>query len=56
MRKKIEKIENIVFLLAEITVISTALYTVVLREAVRYQKRRIRATINRRFDNRFRST
>ena len=43
-------------MLVEITIISTALYTVVLREAVRYQKRRIRATINRRFGNRFRST
>jgi hypothetical protein len=44
------------FMLVEITVISAALYTVVLREAAKYQKRRIHATINRRFGNRFGST
>ena len=44
------------FMLVEITVVSAALYTVVLREAAKYQKRRIRATINRRFGNRFGST
>jgi hypothetical protein len=48
-RNKKELIENNMFLLAEITVISAALYLVVLREAARYQKRRIRAAINRRF-------
>jgi len=50
------RIEHNLFLVAEITVISAALYLVVLREAARYQKRRIRATINRRFGNRFGST
>ena len=53
MRKQIE---DKMFLVAEITVISAALYLVVAREAVRYQKRRIRAAINRRFGNRFGST
>ena len=50
------KVGDIIFMLVEITVISTALYTVVLREAAKYQKRRIHATINRRFGNRFGST
>ena len=50
------RVQDKMFLLAEITVISAALYLVVLREAARYQKRRIRATINRRFGNRFGST
>ena len=53
---KKRKVGDIMFMLVEITVISAALYTVVLREAAKYQKRRIRATINRRFGNRFGST
>jgi hypothetical protein len=53
---KKRKVGDIIFMLVEITVISTALYTVVLREAAKYQKRRIHATINRRFGNRFGST
>ena len=41
------------FLLAEITVISAALYLVVLREAAKYQKGRVRDAIYRRFGHRF---
>ena len=48
-RSKKELIENKMFLILEIVVISGALYTIVLREAAKYQKRRGRAAIYRRF-------
>lgn len=46
-------IENKMFLLLEIVVISSALYAVVLREAASYQKRRVRDAVRRRFGHRF---
>jgi hypothetical protein len=48
-----EKVEDKIFLVAEITVVSAALYLVVLREAAKYQKRRVRDAIRRRFSHRF---
>ena len=52
-RSKKEFIENKMFLILEIAVISGALYVVVLREAAKYQKRRVRDAIYRRFGHRF---
>jgi len=54
-RSKKELIENKMFLMLEIVVISGALYTIVLREAAIYQKGRIRDAIHRRFGRRFKS-
>ena len=50
---KKRKVGDVVFMLVEITVISAALYTVVLREAVKYQRRRARAAIRGRFGRRY---
>ena len=52
-RSKKELIESKMFLALEIVVISGALYIVVLREAAKYQKRRVRDAIRRRFGHRF---
>jgi hypothetical protein len=52
-RSKKELIESKMFLALEIAVISGALYIVVLREAAKYQKRRVRDAIRRRFSHRF---
>jgi hypothetical protein len=52
-RSKKELIESKMFLALEIVVISGALYIVVLREAAKYQKRRVRDAVYRRFGHRF---
>ena len=41
------------FLILEIVIVSGALYAVVLRDAAKYQKRRVRDAIRRRFSHRF---
>jgi hypothetical protein len=50
---KKQLIESKMFLVLEIVVISGALYAVVLREAVKYQNRRVRDAVYRRFGHRF---
>ena len=52
-RSKKELIENKMFLVLEIVVISGALYAIVLREAAKYQKGRVRDAVYRRFGHRF---
>ncbi len=52
-RSKKELIESKIFLVLEIAVISGALYLIVLREAAKYQKRKVRDAIRRRFSHRF---
>ena len=52
-RNKKQLIENKMFLILEIIIVSGALYAVVLRDAAKYQKRRVRDAIRRRFSHRF---
>ena len=52
-RSKKELIESKMFLALEIAVISGALYIVVLREAAKYQTRRVRDAVRRRCSHRF---
>ena len=52
-RNKSQLIENKMFLILEIVIVSGALYAVVLRDAAKYQKRRVRDAIRRRFSHRF---
>ena len=52
-QNKKQLIENKMFLILEIIVVSGALYAVVLRDAAKRRKGRVRDAIRRRFSHRF---